>query len=136
MLARDVRVVDDDVALAAAPDRRALPCQHRPLAVERQEPAAACARQVVAGRRGGAVGRVDHRVAVVGLRRLRVALGLAEQLRLDAELAQVQALVGLELDLRTGDQCEPLAAGALEQVVGELLLEGSLVALELLTVLR
>ena len=91
-----------------------------------------------------AVGRVDHRVPEVarrgGRRRLRrsspLLLGPAEQLRLDAELAQLEPLVGVELDLRPAREREALLAGVLEQVVGQLLAQRGLVARELLAVLR
>ena len=50
---------------------------------------------------------------------------------LDPELAEAQPLVGLELDRGTGQQVVVAAAGVLQQVAGELLLERALVALEL-----
>ena len=52
------------------------------------------------------------------------------QPRLDPELAEAEPLVGLELDLGTGQQVVAAAAGVLEQVTGELLLERALIALE------
>ena len=73
-------------------------------------------------------------MAVVGLRRLLVAFRLAEELGLDAELADLQARVGLELDLRSRHQREPVVTRLLEQVIRQLLLERDLVALELLAV--
>src|SRR5947208_2622274 len=45
-------------------------------------------------------------------------------------------IVGAELDRRACDEREALAAGVLEQVVGQLLQHALLVALELLAVLR
>jgi len=81
--------------------------------------------------------RVDHRVAV---RRLLGAAvrGLArpDEPRLDAELAQLQRLVRLELDVRTGDEREALAAGVLEQVGGQLVEELALDPLQPRAVLR
>ena len=58
-----------------------------------------------------------------------------DQAGLDPELAEPQALVGLELDRRPGQQVVAAAAGVLEQVAGELLLERALVAFELGAVL-
>ena len=67
-------------------------------------------------------GRVDHRVAVVALDglRLRGVLRGADHPRLDAELAEVQGVVGLERDLRARDERELLAARVLEQVGAQL----------------
>ena len=64
-------------------------------------------------------------------RRLALVGGRLDQAGLDPELAEAQALVGLELDRRPGQQVVAAAAGVVEQVAGELLLERALVALEL-----
>src|SRR5688572_25133413 len=80
----------------------------------------------VSRRRGGGV---DRPCLLLLLRR-------REQLRLDAELAQVKALVGVELHLRPRGQRERLLPSVLEEVVRQLLAERRLVARELLAVLR
>jgi hypothetical protein len=56
--------------------------------------------------------------------------------RLDAELAEPQAPIGLELDQRRGQQREALPAGVLEEVGLELLGERLLVVTEPLAVAR
>ncbi len=61
--------------------------------------------------------------------------GLADEAGLDAELAEAQALVGAELDLRARDEREPLAARVLEQVGAELVDDLALHAGEALAVL-
>jgi hypothetical protein len=61
--------------------------------------------------------------------------GRLHQSSLDPELAQSQPLVGLEFDRRPGQQVVVAAAGVVEQVAGQLLLEGALVALQLHPVL-
>ena len=61
--------------------------------------------------------------------------GRLDQPGLDPELAEAQPLVRLELDRRPGQQVVAAAAGMVEQVAGELLLERALVALELAAVL-
>ena len=66
------------------------------------------------------------------LGRLALARRRLDQPGLDPELAEAQALVGLEVDLGAGEQRVVVAAGVLEQVGGELLLERALVALEAL----
>ena len=63
-------------------------------------------------------------------RLLALARRRLHQPRLDPELAEPQALVGLKLDRRAGEQVVVAAARVLEQVAGELLLERALVALE------
>src|SRR5439155_8652107 len=93
---RNVRVVDHQLALTAAADRHPLAGEQIALAVDRDVAAAMLAAGVVLRRGCGAVGCVDHRLAVVRLRWLSVTLRLPEQLRLDAEPAQIEALVGLE----------------------------------------
>jgi hypothetical protein len=77
-------------------------------------------------------------VAVVALARLvgLVLLGAAHQPRLDAELAEAQRVVGLEVDRGPGQQGDPLAPRVLEQVARELAPQLGLVALELLAILR
>jgi hypothetical protein len=137
--ARHVRIVDHDVALAAAPDHDALAAQDVAPALGDQQRLAAVGDRVELAR--GAVGRVDHRVAEVarrraGLGRLPLALRLAEQLGLDAKLPHGQPLVCVELDLRPARQRERLLARVLEQVVGQLLAQRGLVARELLAVAR
>ena len=75
-------------------------------------------------------------MAEVRLRGLAVlVLRRPHEHRLDAELSEAQPFVGVELHRRAGYQGEPLVAGVLEQVVGELLGQPVLVALELLAVL-
>ena len=106
MAPRDVRVLQHDVRTrGCGRSRRGSPLStlRRPLAheqrlaavVDRLEPARV------------AVGRVDHRVAEVARPTARAAcgpapllLGRREQLGLDPELAEVEALVGVELHLR------------------------------------
>ena len=61
---------------------------------------------------------------------LALVRGGLDQPRLDPELAQPQALVGLEGDGGPGQQVVAAAPGVLQQVAGELLLERALVALE------
>ena len=65
------------------------------------------------------------------LRRLALVRRRLDQTGLDAELAEAQALVGLELDRGPGQQVVVAAAGVVEQIAGELLLERALVAFEL-----
>ena len=76
-------------------------------------------------------------MAVVALARLLgvVLLRAAHEPRLDAELAQPQALVGAELDLRPREQRHALAPRVLEQVAGQLLAQLALVAREDLPIL-
>src|SRR4029077_1827117 len=68
--------------------------------------------------------RVDHRVALFALPR---GLALVDRRlhhpRLDPELAEAEALVGLEFDRGPREQVVAAAAGVLEQVAGELLLQ-------------
>ena len=64
-------------------------------------------------------------------RRLALVGGRLDQPGLDPELAEAQALVGLELDRGPGQQVVAAPARVLEQVAGELLLERALVAFEL-----
>ena len=64
-------------------------------------------------------------------RRLALVDRRLDQPCLDPELAEAQALVGLELDRRAGQQIVVAPPGVLEQVTGELLLERALVALQL-----
>src|SRR5256885_3843721 len=118
--ARDVGVVDHDVAVARAPQRRALRTHHVALAVEDDDPAAHARDARLGQLLGHAVRRrVDHRVAVVGLLHL-AAGGGAHGTGLDAELPERELLVGAELDLRPADQREALAPRVLEQVRAQL----------------
>ena len=71
-----------------------------------------------------------------GAPRALLLLRRREQLGLDAELAEVEPVVGVELHLRAAREGEALLARVLEQVVGELLAERRLVAGELLAVGR
>jgi hypothetical protein len=63
-------------------------------------------------------------------------LRAAQQLGLDAELAERETVVGVELHLRAAGEGEALLAAVLQQVVRQLLAEGRLVARELLAILR
>ena len=116
----------------------------------RRSRARSCGRRRAGARRGGADraraaartmrlgGRVDHRVAVVALaraRRSRPPRRCARAAPGCRTRPSRSALVGLELDLRARQQRDPLAAGVLEQVAGQLALELALVALELLAIL-
>src|SRR5204863_9302562 len=132
--ARDVRVGQHDVALAAAPDGGAAGPHRVALALGQQHStAAAGAARVLKLLLGAGGGRVDHRVPVVGLLH---GLGRgAHEPRLDPELAQAQALVGVEGDLRAADERELLAAGVLEQVGRELVGDLVLDAFEALAIL-
>src|SRR4051795_1583218 len=65
--------------------------------------------------------------------RRRRAAGRGEP-GLEADLAEAQAVVRAEGDLRGGDQRDPLPAGVLEQVARQLRGQDALVALELLAV--
>jgi hypothetical protein len=137
--AGDVGIGHDHVAFPA-------PAHHNPVAPQdvaatlahEQRLAAAQLRLEALGR---AVGRVDHGVAEVARRGRHLGpagvllLGPSEELRLDAELAERQAVVGVELDLGPARQREALLAAVLEQVVGQLLAQRRLVARELLAVL-
>ena len=67
---------------------------------------------------------------------LALALRRLHEARLDPELAEAQAVVGLELHLGPREERVVVAARVLQQVGGELLLERALVALEPLAVLR
>ena len=68
-------------------------------------------------------------------RRLALVRRRLDQPGLDPELAQAQALVGLEGDCGPGQQVVAAPPRVLQQVAGELLLERALVALELGAVL-
>ena len=72
-------------------------------------------------------------MAVVGL--LDRVGGRAHEPRLDAELAQPQAIVGVEGDLRAADEGQALAPGVLEQVGGQLVEDIALDPLEALAIL-
>src|SRR3954471_13787338 len=121
---RDVRVREDDVALAAAADDTAVRAERHALALGHQAGAPAALGAALgelllrAGRR-----RVDHRVPVPrllhGRRRGGSPCGRGrrpDEARLDAELAEVQRVVGAELDLRAAHEGQALAARVLEQV--------------------
>jgi len=76
-------------------------------------------------------------VPLLALRRaLALTGGGLHQPGLDAELAEAQALVHLQLDLRPRQQGIVVAAGVLEQVAGKLLAERALVAFDPLVVGR
>ena len=120
--ARHVRVAQDDVAFAAAPDHRAAGRDHEAPPLGLQDRAARAIGARLGQRLLRALGRrVDHRVAVVGLLgRLGLVPIHAHEPRLDAELAEVQPIVGAELDHRSRDEREALAARMLEQVGAQL----------------
>ena len=136
--ARDVGVLQDDVALAAAADDGAAgPDRHALALGDDHRPAAAGGPRLVellldARRRSSRPSSGRGRPA----RRRPARLVRAHHARLDAELAEREALVGAELDLRAADEREALAAGVLEQVGGELVDDLVLDALEALAVLR
>ncbi len=130
-----VRVAQHDVALAAAPDDRATGRDHEAPALGLQDrpPRAVGAR--LGQRLLRAIGRrVDHRVPVVSL--LGGFALRPHQARLDAELAEVQALVGAELDDRSRHHRQPLAPRVLEQVGAQLVDDLVLDALVALAILR
>ena len=137
---RDVRVVEHAVALARAPETGNRAVEDVAPVVERDDRlglgqvgggGAALAGLGVLGRH-----RVDHRVTLLALLgRLALARRRLHQARLDPELAEPQALVGLEPDLGPGQQRVVVAARMLEQVCRQLLLERALVALEAFAVL-
>ena len=80
--------------------------------------------------------RVDHRVPVLSLRGLlALPRRRLDQARLDAELAQAKTVVGLQVDLGAGEERVVVPACVLEQVPGQLLLEGSLIALQAFVIL-
>ena len=69
--------------------------------------------------------RVDHRVAVLPLLRIgALALGRADEPRLDAELTEPEALVLVEVHDRPRQQVVVVMAGVLEQVPAQLLGQG------------
>src|SRR6185437_13922584 len=83
----------------------------------------------------GLCGRVDHRMAVLPLLRLRaLALWRAHQPGLDPKLPETQALVRVEVDDRPGEQIVVVVPGVLEQMPAELLGERGFVVLESLVV--
>ena len=136
--AGDVGVGEHALGLLRAADRRPRPVEHVAAVVERDDGAGGDQRFGRAARVFGAAAvalvhrRVDHRVALLALlRRLALVRRRLDQPGLDPELAEAQALVGLELDRGPGQQVVAAAAGVLEQVAGELLLERALVAFEL-----
>ena len=142
MTARDVRILDLDVALARAPEhhstlahvhRAAVPGEHRDLPLEAE-----------LGRRRG-LGRLRRRFRLVDHRRarldllLRLAVGTLgpprlDHARRDPELAYGQVVVGLEQYAGRRQQRVVLALGVLADVLLELRLQGGLVPLELLAV--
>src|SRR4051812_3274030 len=139
--AGDVGIGEHHVAFPAAAEQHPRPGQHGAPALAHEQGLGARRRRLELAR--GPVGRVDHGGAEVARRRSRLearlllfVLGLGEKLGLDPELAQLQSLVRHELHLGPARQGEPLVAGVLEQVVGELLAKGRLIARELLAVVR
>ncbi len=139
--ARDARVLEHDVAVAAASDR----CRPRVGTSSRRPPTASsarsggrCAWTSSTGFANARRGAVDHRLAVLlgrgrrrggasrggaGRRRRRgraLVLAGADQLRLDAEFAERQALVGVEGDERWRGEDQVLAARVLQQVGAQL----------------
>src|SRR4051812_42601878 len=113
MAARDVRIVEDDVALPAAPEHRAARADDlRAAAVDAQARLAAPGIRLAQRLRQALRGRIDHRVPLVALARgLVLARRRAYEPRLDPELAQPQGVVRAELDRGAGDERDPLAAG-------------------------
>ena len=76
-------------------------------------------------------------MAVLTLLRLgALALGRAHQPRLDAELAEAQPLVLIQIDDGPSEPVVVVVTGVLEQVTAELLGERGLVVLEALIVVR
>src|SRR5918999_2295418 len=135
---RDVRIGHDNIAFPAAADQNPVAAQDVAAALAHQQSLAPVELRLEPMRR--AVGRVHHRVAEVPGRRSHLPAGglllrAAEQLRLDPELAELEAVVRVELDLGPAGQGEALLAAVLQQVVRQLLAEGRLVARELLAVL-
>ena len=135
--AGDVGVGEHALGLLGAADRRPRALQHVAAVLERDDGAGRDHRfRPLLGTRPAARcllhRRVDHRVALLPLaRRLALAGRRLDQPRLDPELAEAQALVGLELDRGPGQQVVVAPPRVLEQVAGELLLQRALVALEL-----
>src|ERR687891_523704 len=126
---RDVRIGHDNIAFPAAADQNPVAAQDVAAALAHQQGLAPVELRLEPVRR--AVGRVHHRVAEVTCRRSQLlAAGLllraAEQLRLDTELAELEAVVRVELDLRPAGQGEALLAAVLQQGVGQFLSEGRL----------
>src|SRR3954468_22058245 len=121
--AGDVRVAEDDLALARAPEHGAAGLDGEALAVQAHPGRALPGAGALLERLGQALGgRVDHGVARVALGGTVVALLAArvDEAGLDAELAELEPVVGLEVDRRAGEQGEPLPARVLEQIAGEL----------------
>src|SRR4051812_7691420 len=121
MAARDVGVAKHAFTLLRAADRCLRALEHVAAIPERDDrprghqtrlgaaPGPALARFALAHR------RVDHRVALLALAgALTLALGRLDEAGLDAELAEPQPLVGLELDLGTGQQVIAAPPGVLE----------------------
>src|SRR4051794_27115189 len=121
VLARDVGVVDDHVALTAAPDRRALGPDDVALAADDDHAAAGLRHARLGELLAHAVRRrVDHRVPVVGLLDRRAVGAGTYEPRLHAELPERERRVGAELDARAAHEGEALTPGMLEQVPREL----------------
>src|SRR5215218_11193838 len=137
VLARDVRVVEHDVGVARAPERGAARAEQLGAPADPQ-PGGAAARVGLAQRLGDPVRRrVDHRVALLARAGCDpLVLVRPHEPRLDPELAEPQALVGLERDLGRRQQRHALAPGVFEQVAGQLTPQLVLVAGELLAVVR
>src|SRR3954468_23567134 len=137
VVAGDVGIVEHDVGVARAAEPRARGTEYDRAAL-RPQPRRPAPVIGLAQRLRDAVGhRVDHRVALIALARMLFFMrGRAHEPRLDAELAQPQALVGLERDLRLRHEVDPLAPRVLEQVSGQLARQLVLVALELRAILR
>src|SRR5262245_56072778 len=106
MAARDVRVAQHALGVLRAADRRPGPLEYIAPVAEGDDRACGDGRDLPASRLRvgcGADRRVDHRVALLALRRWRPLTGRGlYQPGLDPELAEAQAPVGLELDLGTG----------------------------------
>src|SRR5829696_6900736 len=137
VLARNVRVVEHDVGVARAPERGAARAEELGAPADPQ-PGGAAARVGLAQRLGDPVRRrVDHRVALLARAGCDpLVLVRPHEPRLDPELAEPQALVGLERDLGRRQQRHALAPGMLQQVARQLATELVLIAGELLAVLR
>ena len=134
MLARDVRVCEHAVASVRATEHGHRPVEHVAAVVQGDDRLGlgqVTARPAPLPARLLGWSAVDHRVALLTLRwLLALARGRLHQPGLNPELAEPQALVGLELDLGARQQRVVVAAGVLEEVARQLLLQRPLISLE------
>src|ERR1044072_2690776 len=134
MVARDIGVAQDAVGVARTPDRRARTVEPIAPVIDDDDSAAddfgasgRTLRRPLRLMHGG----VDHRVPFLTLAgRLALVRGWLDQPRLNPELPQPQALLGLKSDRRPSQEVITAASGVLQQVAGELLLERTLVSLQ------